>query len=199
MAYTPPAGDAAHFTWLDAAAYTAPAGDAAHLAFAPDVPQATLLGPGLLGAPGLAANPRTVGWLTGTGILGVPVLMAAATGTQAHLQGPGLLGAPATTAWAGYRAWLAAPGLLGAPRLRANPHSLATLLGPGLLGAPRQTAFIYPPAAAVLPAGVTTYHCRLTGAPDGFMVSSTTAPASRSPVAAEMPKIPASSKPQWKA
>jgi len=50
MAYTPPAGDAAHFTWLDAAAYTAPAGDAAHLAFAPDVPQATMLGVGLLGA-----------------------------------------------------------------------------------------------------------------------------------------------------
>lgn len=189
MAYTPPAGDAADFTWLDAAAYTAPAGDAANLAFAPDVPQATLLGvgllgaprieahanasglltgTGLLGAPTLTANPRTVGWLTGTGILGAPRLLADATGTQAHLQGPGLLGAPATTAWAGYRALLASDGLLGAPRLRANPRPLATLLGPGLLGAPRQTAFIYPPAAAVLPAGVTTYHCRLTGAPDGL-------------------------------
>jgi len=45
MAYTPPAGDAAHFTWLDAAAYTAPAGDAAHLAFAPDAVPYTPLTP----------------------------------------------------------------------------------------------------------------------------------------------------------
>lgn len=33
MSYTPPAGDAAHFSWVGVAAYTAPAGDAAHFSW----------------------------------------------------------------------------------------------------------------------------------------------------------------------
>lgn len=190
MAYTPPDGDAAHFTWVDAAAYTAPAGDAANLAFAPDVPQATLLGvgllgaptltvqanasailtgPGILGAPVLTANPRAVGWLTGPGILGAPTLTAEATGTQAHLQGPGILGTPQATAWAGWRALLSSPGILGAPGLRVNnPRPQAQLLAPGLLGTPQARLWGLPAAAVAIPPGVTHYFCLLTGAPDGL-------------------------------
>ena len=190
MAYTPPAGNAAHLTWVDAAAYTAPAGEAANLAFAPDVPQATLLGvgilgapalsvqanasavltgPGILGAPVLTANPRAVGWLTGPGLLGAPTLTADATGTEAQLQAPGLLGTPQATAWAGWRALLSTPGLLGAPGLRANnPRPQAQLIAPGLLGAPQARLWGLPAAAVTIPPGVTYYFCKLTGAPDGL-------------------------------
>ncbi len=35
MSYTPPAGDAANFSWVGVAAYTPPAGDAANFAWAP--------------------------------------------------------------------------------------------------------------------------------------------------------------------
>lgn len=33
MSYTPPAGDAAHFSWVGVAAYTPPAGDAVHFSW----------------------------------------------------------------------------------------------------------------------------------------------------------------------
>ena len=36
MSYTPPAGDAAHFSWVGAFAYTPPAGGAAHFTWVPD-------------------------------------------------------------------------------------------------------------------------------------------------------------------
>lgn len=66
MSYTPPAGDAANFTWDGAAAYTAPDGDAANLAFTGDTVDATLLGVGLLGAPQAEAErlPCLVGAVT---------------------------------------------------------------------------------------------------------------------------------------
>lgn len=41
-------------------------------------------------------------------------------------------------------------------------------MGIGILGAPRSTGYVYPAIAAALPAGVTTYHCLLTGAGDGL-------------------------------
>lgn len=190
MSYTPPDGDAADFTWVGASAYTAPDGDAANLAFAPDVPQATLLGvgllgapqiearhivtaillsPGILGAPVLTANPRTVGWVMVPGLLGAPRLLGEATGTEATLQGTGLLGAPQATVWTGWRAWLASPGLLGAPSIRGiYPRPRATLLGTGLLGAPQARLWGLPATASVIPPGITRYFCLLTGAPDGL-------------------------------
>lgn len=33
MSYTPPAGDAAHFSWVGAATYTPPAGDEVHFSW----------------------------------------------------------------------------------------------------------------------------------------------------------------------
>lgn len=189
MSYTPPDWDAADLSWSGEAAYTPPDWDAADLSFSPDLPQATLLGagllgaprvvagqfvsaflqsPGILGAPVLTANPRTVVWVQGVGLLGAPRLLGEATGTEATLQGTGLLGAPHATVWTGWRAWLVSPGILGAPRLRAKPRTLATLLGSGLLGAPQARLWGLPATAAVIPPGVTRYFCLLTGAPDGL-------------------------------
>ena len=190
MSYTPPDWDAADLSWSGKATYTPPEWDAADLSFTPDVAQGTILGVGLLGAPGITAranaaahlqgvgilgapvltvNPRTVGWVTGTGILGAPRLLAEATRTQAHLQGPGLLGAPLITAWHGVMARLAGTGILGAPRLRVNhPRPRATLIAPGLLGAPQARLWGLPAAAVAIPPGVTYYFCKLTGSPDGL-------------------------------
>lgn len=190
MSYTPPDWDAADLSWSGEAAYSPPDWDAADLSFSPDLPQATLLGvgllgaprlqggqfvsaflqsPGILGAPVLTANPRTVGWVMGPGLLGAPRLLGEATGTEATLQGAGLLGAPQVTDWTGWRAWLSSPGLLGAPRIRAiYPRPRATLLGPGLLGAPQARLWGLPATAVAIPPGITRYFCLLTGAPDGL-------------------------------
>lgn len=106
---------------------------------------------GLITGTGLTGNPSVVGLqqvalAVGAPAAGQPVTLAR-TGFLALAQPLPALGIPQGTASSGYR-------LLAEPL----PN----------LGTPRQTAFIYPPAAAVLPAGVTTYHCRLTGAPDGL-------------------------------
>ena len=168
MSYTPPDGDAANFSWVGAAAYTAPDGDAANMAFAPDIPQATLLGVGLLGAPRITAQTRASAFVQSPGILGAPQGWVVALLPTATLLGTGLLGAPRITALSGYQAWLDSPGLLGAPRLRAQPRTLATLLGTGLLGAPQARLWGLPATAVAIPPGITRYFCLLTGAPDGL-------------------------------
>lgn len=56
MSYTPPAGDAAHFSWVGVAAYTAPAGDAADFSWAQGSGYAAGWNPTAFGTPSNAPN-----------------------------------------------------------------------------------------------------------------------------------------------
>lgn len=56
MSYTPPAGDAAHFSWVGVATYTAPAGDAADISWAQGSGCASGWGITAFGSPSNAPN-----------------------------------------------------------------------------------------------------------------------------------------------
>ena len=139
MAYTPPAGNAADFTWIDASAYTAPAGDAANLAFVPDVAQAALLGVGLIGTPRITILANYRAWLQIPGLIGVPQAQSEVA-SAVWLHGAGLLGTPQSDIHVRSVAWMQSMGLMGVPIATAEPRRLAALLAPGLLGAPQAMA-----------------------------------------------------------
>lgn len=186
MAYTPPDGDAAHFTWVDAAAYTAPDGDAADFAWSPEGGRAWVQGLPALGTPGAVAS-QSVGWAVGVPAGGVPQADAFVR-PVAWAEGLPAIGAPSTllaqqAAWAvgapasGQPVTLARTGFLAlAQPLPAlgTPQGTASsgyrLLAQPLpsIGTPRVFAWSLPAPAAVIPPGVTLYYCKITGAADGL-------------------------------
>jgi len=66
MSYSPPAGNAAHFSWVGVPAYTPPAGGAANFSWAPSGPTGT--GAGTLGFTGAGVAAHGVA-ATGAGVL----------------------------------------------------------------------------------------------------------------------------------
>ena len=168
MAYTPPDGDAANFTWEGASAYTAPDGDAADFSFAAGSFSASLRGIGVLGIPQLLASEPPVAWLQGPGILGAPQLLAEWPPNEVYLQAPGLIGVPQAQAHTAFKAWLEGAGVIGLPQSLAQMPVFAQLRGAGVLGAPQLRAFGYPASAATITPGIVRYYCKLTGADDGL-------------------------------
>ncbi|MBP7983230.1 MAG: hypothetical protein KAY97_00090 [Chromatiaceae bacterium] len=186
MAYTPPDGDAAHFTWVDAAAYTAPDGDAADFAWSPEGGRVWVQGLPALGTPRAVAS-QSFGWAVGVPAGGVPQSLAYVR-PAAWVQGiPGLgtpsillaqqfawatatpaAGLPATLARTGFLAHAQPLPALGIPQGMASwGYRLLAQPLPSL-GTPRVFAWSLPAPAAVIPPGVTYYFCKLTGAPDGL-------------------------------
>ncbi len=186
MAYTPPDGDAAHFTWVDAAAYTAPDGDAADFAWSPEGGRAWVQGLPAIGTPGAVAS-QSFGWAVVVPALGQPQsLVYVRPVAWAHgLPGAGtpsaLLaqqvawataapadGLPATLARTGFLVLAQPLPALGIPQVLASwGYRLLAQPLPSL-GTPRVFAWSLPAPAAVIPPGVTYYFCKLTGAPDGL-------------------------------
>ena len=186
MAYTPPDGDAAHFTWVDAAAYTAPDGDAADFAWSPEGGRAWVQGIPALGTPGAVASQsfglavgvpaggvpqslayvRPAAWVQGIPGLGTPSILLAqqfawATATPAA-------GLPATLARTGFLAHAQPLPALGIPQGMASwGYRLLAQPLPSL-GTPRVFAWSLPAPAAIIPPGVTLYFCKITGAADGL-------------------------------
>ncbi len=76
MSYTPPAGDAAHFSWVGVAPYTPPAGDAAHFAWVPAGVTATGAGTLAFTGAGTAAH--------GIAATGAGTLTFTGAGTAEH-------------------------------------------------------------------------------------------------------------------
>lgn len=186
MAYTPPDGDAAHFTWIDAAAYTAPAGDAADFAWSPEGGRAWVQGLPATGIPGAVAS-QSFGWAVGVPAGGVPQLLAYVrpTGWVQGIPGAGTpsallaqqfawavgapaAGQPATLARTGFLALAQPLPVLGIPQGTAS--SGYRLLAQPLpsLGTPRVFAWSLPAPAAIIPPGVTLYYCKITGGADGL-------------------------------
>ena len=168
MSYTPPDWDAVNFTWEGESTYTAPDWDAADFSFAATSYDVRVQGVGILGQPRLVVVQPPFAHLQGIGILGSPRLLAEWPADEVYIQGLGILGAPGIRARMAFKALLQGAGLLGLPTLRATQPTSAHLRGEGLLGVPRGTSEVYPAAAASLPAGIVTYHCKLTGAADGL-------------------------------
>lgn len=167
MSYTPPDWDAADFTWEGEAAYTAPDWDAADFSFAATGKDVWLQGVGILGQPRLLVA-QSFAQLQGVGILGSPQILAEWPPNEVYLQGIGILGTPSIQAREAFKALMEGAGLLGSPTLRATIPVFARLRGVGLLGVPRGTSEVYPASAGSLPAGIVTYHCKLTGDADGL-------------------------------
>jgi hypothetical protein len=134
MSYTPPAGDAADFSWDGAQAYTAPAGDAADLSFAPLGNLAWLAADGPLGAPALLGELEiSLGYVQADGPLGQAAVLGrwllagwAAAGSP--------LGGPAVLAQLVRTGQLQADGPLGAVAVWARLPTTGTLTAPAILG-----------------------------------------------------------------
>jgi hypothetical protein len=140
MSYTPPAGDAAEFSWDGEAAYTAPAGDAADFAFALPVVSGYVSANGPLGAPALfGATNATLTWLAVPTMLGAPAVEAQ-TVLAGWVATDGPLGPVAILAQRPVAGWLAVDGPLRAPAVQAILPTTATLSAPAILGAARVLA-----------------------------------------------------------
>jgi hypothetical protein len=161
MSYTPPAGDAAEFSWQGKAAYTAPAGDAADLSFAPTELQGWVAVDGPLGVPTAVATAVRQAWGAADSLLGQPALFGASNTSLVFLAAAGPLGGAAVqavqvaTGWVQSAGplgevailaqrpivgWLAVAGPLRAPAVQAILPTTGTLSAPAILGAARVLA-----------------------------------------------------------
>jgi hypothetical protein len=141
MSYTPPAGDAAHFSWDGAPAYTAPAGDVANFSFAPLGGLGWLAADGPLGAPALLGELEiSLGYVAADGPLGpAQVLGRWLLAGWAAADSP--LGGPAVLAQLVRTGQLQTDGPLGAVQIWARLPTIGTVTAPAILGACGVLAF----------------------------------------------------------
>jgi hypothetical protein len=185
MNYTPPAYNAADFSFVGAAAYTPPAATAVDFDFqdttgaivtgagAAGIPQALALqqvawatGIPALGTPEAIAWLHHVGWVLGTGAAGVPAVV----GIQqiAWASGAPAAGAPAVFAINGRVIRILGEGAAGTPQALGTSGYTAVVECLPDAGTPQALAWALPAAADMIPPGVVHYFCTLTGAPDGL-------------------------------
>ncbi|MDD2927063.1 hypothetical protein [Rhodoferax sp.] len=142
MSYTPPAGNAADFTWAGQAAFTAPAGNAADLSFAPSVVLGRVAVGSPLGAPAVlgTAGYLTSAWVAAASPLGaVAVLGVVPVAGRVAVAGPlGVVDARGVVPVVG-RAAAGSP--LGVPVVQARMPVLAMASAPSMLGACGVLAF----------------------------------------------------------
>lgn len=191
MSYTPPANNAADFSFVSAAAYTPPAATAVDFSFEPVIttPQAIVTGTGAAGVP-QALGSQQAAWAAGIPGVGTPAVTAWLHHAGLVL-GVGAAGAPAVVgiqqiAWTTGVPAAGTPGVFAIFAINGRvirilgeyaagtPQALGTRGYTALveclpsLGAPQALAWALPAAADTIPPGVVHYFCLLTGAPDGL-------------------------------
>lgn len=191
MSYTPPASNAADFSFLGASAYTPPAANAVDFTFVPPVttPQGIVTGTGATGSP-QALGSQQVAWAAGIPGVGTPEITAWLHHAGLVL-GVGAGGIPAALALQQV-AWAAGVPAAGTPQVfgitgrvlrvlrvlgegaTGTPQALGTrgytahATGIPASGSPQALTWALPAAADTIPPGVVHYFCLLTGAPDGL-------------------------------
>ncbi len=165
MSYTPPAGDAADFSWVGTSAYTPPAGDAADFAWAPSTPQAQIQADPIFGDLSATAR-QTAAQIAASALFGDMSILVEAEIIQGAILADPLFGDLAIRA----KPFIIEASVTGTPlfadaAIQAR-QTAAQLRAGALFGELTATVRAYPATADDIPQGVTRYFCRLTGTPD---------------------------------
>ena len=168
MSYTPPAGNAANFSWDGVDAYTAPAGSAADFSFVPPPAKIRILGIGAAGAPAVLAS-STLAWAEGLPAAGLPGVL---TSQQvAWVIGQPAAGLPQAQAWMPVVGWALPLPAGGSPQIFAVVPNFGRATATPAIGTPSalaRTGFLalaQPLPALGIPQSLASWGYRLLAQP----------------------------------